>query len=399
MVYDRSLYSRTCSRRRLLKGVAGSAVCGVLGGMRPSLAQGRAVRIGVLLPLTGDAEGISAQMWAGVEAGIAQLNATGGVLGRRVEAVYRDSEAHPNNLAQHCLELVDTEQVVAMIGPFIAASRKFASRHLAELGIPLVNATNHEGRFCHPNLFTLGPTPAQDVAPLVAHVDGGTGRNYFLVGSYPSWQNSMFRQSRFRIADHGGHVLGQALTDVGETDFEPILKWISHTDAEVVLFCIPRMNGPLFIQQANRMGLLERLTFAWIGFNEMHHEVLATMERERVITCSSFVMSDETPEVRDFVGRVQKSRSATFPVTYYAHNHASAVVALGEAWTKAGEVSGTAALETLSGLSFSGANGAITIDAESHHCSLNLSIARGSAEHLKIIKRLGSVGAEAGCTL
>lgn len=172
-----------------------------------------------------------------------------------------------------------------------------------------------------------------------------------------------------------------------------------HTDAEVVLFCIPRTNGPLFIQQANRMGLLERLTFSWIGFNEMHHEVLATMERERVITCSSFVMSDETPEVRDFVGRVQKSRSATFPVTYYAHNHASAVVALGEAWTKAGEVSGTAALETLPGLSFSGANGAITIDAESHHCSLNLSIARGSAEHLKIIKRLGSVGAEAGCTL
>ena len=94
MVYDRSLYSRTCSRRRLLKGVAGSAACAVLGGMRPSLAQGGAVRIGVLLPLTGDAEGISAQMWAGVEAGIAQLNATGGVLGRRVEAVYRDSETH-----------------------------------------------------------------------------------------------------------------------------------------------------------------------------------------------------------------------------------------------------------------------------------------------------------------
>jgi hypothetical protein len=74
MVYDRSLYSRTCSRRCLLKGVAGSAACAVLGGMRPSLAQGGAVRIGVLLPLTGDAEGISAQMWAGVEAGIASAS-------------------------------------------------------------------------------------------------------------------------------------------------------------------------------------------------------------------------------------------------------------------------------------------------------------------------------------
>lgn len=382
----------------MLKVLGSSAVCSLFGKTTGSLANTDLVRIGVLLPMTGDASEITTQMRAGVDAGIEKLNASGGVLGRYVEAVYKDSEGHPNNLAKLCTELVRDEQVSGVIGPFIAAGRKFASRYLADLATPLINATNHEGRYCHPNLFTLGPTPAQDVQPLIDYVDGGAGRNYFLVGSYPSWQNSMFRQSRFHIQPHNGHVLGQALTDVGEEQFEPVLEWISHTGAEVVLFCIPRVNGPLFIRQANKMGLLKRLTFAWIGFNETHHQALVAEERERIVTCSSFVMSDDRPEAMEFVARVQNSRGARFPVTYYAHNHASAVAALGEAWEKAGEVSGRAALETLPGLDFQGATGAETIDVKSHHSSLNLVIAKGSAEHLNVVQRLGSVEAKAGCT-
>ena len=391
--------SHQFNRRAVLQGAAASAACVALSRKAPALAQSGAVRIGVLLPLTGEADVIAAQTSAGIQAGVEKLNADGGVLGRSVEAVYRDSEGHPNNLAQHCRDLVKNEGVVGVIGPFIAAGRKFAARHVSELGVPLVSATNHEGGFCHPNLFTLGPTPAQDVSPLIEYVDGGAGRNYFLVGSYPSWQNSMFRQSRFRIGDQGGHVLGQALTDVGEMQFEPVLRWIADTDTDVVLYCVPRSNGPLFIKRAKQMGLLGRLTFAWIGFNETHHAVLSSEERERVVTCSSFVMSDRTTGVREFVERVQRVHGADFPVTYYAHNHSSAVAALGEAWIQAGEASGYAAIATLPGLSFNGANGSMTINAASHHSTLNLVIAKGGEKELEVVKRLGSVGAAAGCTV
>ncbi len=396
-MYSKLIKQKQYNRRKVLKALGCGAAYTLCGGSPVSLANAGPIRIGILLPITGDANEIATQMRAGVDAGIEKLNASGGVLGRTVEAVYKDSEAHPNNLAKLCTELVRGDQVSGVIGPFIAAGRKFASKHLTDLATPLISATNHEGRYCHPNLFTLGPTPAQDVQPLIDHVDGGVGKKYFFVGSYPSWQNSMFRQSRFQIQPHGGKVLGQALTDVGEKQFEPVLEWISRTDAEVVLFCIPRVNGPLFIRQANKMGLSKKLTFAWIGFNEIHHQSLAAEERERIVTCSSFVMSDDRPEAMEFVERVQNIRGEKFPVTYYAHNHASAVAALAEAWNKAGEVSGKAALEMLPGLSFQGATGAETIDAKSHHSSLNLVIARGSAKHLKVVTRIGSVEAKAGC--
>ena len=387
------------NRRNILKIMGSGAISTLAGGSISFASSNNPIRIGVLLPISGEANNILQQMKAGVDAGIDKLNATGGVLGRPVEAVYRDSEGQPNNLSKRCLELVRDEHVSGVIGPFIAAGRKFASRHLMNLSTPLISATNHEGRFCHSNFFTMGPTPAQDVGPLIDYVDEGIGKKYFLVGSYPSWQNSMFRQSRFYIYPTEGKVRGQALTDLGEQNFNPVLEWISQTDAEVILFCVPRKNGTLFIKQANKMGLLERLTFAWIGFNETHHHELSVAERERIITSSSFVMSDDRPEAKEFVERVQSIRGANFPVTYYAHNHASAVAALGKAWDKAGEVSGRAALKTLPGLKFKGATDIETIDPNSHHSSLNLVIARGGKENLKVVSRIGSIDAKAGCTI
>ncbi len=207
----------------------------------------------------------------------------------------------------------------------------------------------------------------------------------------------MFRQSRFQIMPHGGIVRGQALTDIGETKFEPILEWIKQTDTEVVLLCIPRANGPLFVKQANKLGLLNRLTFAWIGFNELHHQVLNSEERDKVITCSSFVMSDDKKEALKFIKQVKDKRGENFPVTYYAHNHASAIAALAKSWEIAGEVSGPAALKTLPGLKFQGATSIETIDSESNHSSLNMLIAQGSRDNLNIISRIGSVDANAGC--
>ena len=388
------------SRRKVLKSISFASFGLLSGGIsaRSFATDNNIVRIGILLPISGEANDILYQMEAGIQAGIDILNANGGILGRKVEAIYKDSEGHPNNLEKTCYDLVKKDKVSGIIGPFIAAGRKFASKHLINLDTPLISATNHEGRFCHPNYFSLGSTPKQDVKPLIDHLDKGKGRKYFIVGSYPSWQNSMFRQARFYIYPTEGKVRGQALTDLGEKKFQPILEWIAETDTEIILFCIPRNNGTLFLKQANDMGLLDRLDFAWIGFNELHHKALSIKERKKITTCSSFIMSDNRIEAQDFVSRVHKIKGNNFPVTYYAHNHANAVLALGESWNKAGEISGQIALKTLPGLSYkSVTNNVETIDIESNHSSLDLVIAKGGEKDLSIIKRIGSIKADPGC--
>jgi ABC-type branched-subunit amino acid transport system substrate-binding protein len=388
----------TATRRGVIKGLAamaGSLAPAMIGA--PAIAQSRAARIGVLLPITGGLDDQAVQMRLGVEAALAAVNAQGGVLGRTLEAAYRDSEGTPRNLEASCRELAVEERASAVVGPFIAAGRKFATRALAPLGVPLVSATNNEGAFCAPGFFSLGPTPNQDAFALVNHLDGGAGRSYFFVGSYSSWQHSMFRRTALRVGyHHGGTLLGWALTDIGEERFEPVVRWIADTGAEVVLFCVPRRAGAAFVRQARALGLLDRVTVGWIGFNEIHLQHLAAEEAASVVTASTFVSADREGGVPEFVARI-RALAGLAPVTYYAYSHYHAVVALAEAWRRTGEIGPQAAKAGLSGLRFGTATGPAEIDAQSHHTTFNVVIARGAGDRLEIVERLGPVAPEPGC--
>ena len=390
---------RPLTRRGFLKGLTALGAAASVGQGVPVLAQtAEAARIGVLLPFTGDVDGYARQMRMGIETAVAEINDAGGVLGRPLETAYRDSETTPSVLPGHCREFVQDWGAAAVIGPWAAAGRRYAARALAKLDVPLLNATNHEGGFCNPALFSLGPTMAHDSQPLVRYLDAaGAGKKYFLLGSYPSWQNSMFRRMRFTIGPLGGHVQGQALTDYGERNFRPVIRWIQESGAEVVMFCVTRHHGREFIHQAGEMGLLDQVMVGWIGFNETLAEGLNADELARIVTTTPFVASDTDGGVPAFVAGVRQSHGSEVPVSYMALTHYNAVKALQAAWNRAGDVSPAAAMRELRGLEFSSPTGPVAIDPATQHAAMQVMVAGGANGGLKVIERLGHVDATPGC--
>ena len=390
---------RPITRRSLLTGLTALGAAASLGQGVSVLAQtDEAVRIGVLLPLTGDVDSYARQMRIGIETAVAEINDAGGVLGRRLETAYRDSETTPSVLPGHCRELVADWGAAAIIGPWAAAGRRYAARALAKFNVPLLNATNHEGGFCNPALFSLGPTMAHDSQPLVRYLDAsGAGKKYFLLGSYPSWQNSMFRRLRFTIGPLGGHVQGQALTDYGERNFRPVIRWIQESGAEVVMFCVTRHHGREFIHQAREMGLLEQVTIGWIGFNETLTDGLGADELARIVTTTPFVASDPEGGVPAFVAGVRRLHGSEVPVGYMALTHYNAVKALQAAWNQAGDLGAAAAMNNLRGLGFVSPTGPVTIDAGTQHAAMQVMVARGVNGGLAVVERLGNVAATPGC--
>ena len=387
------------TRRGFLRGLTALGAAASLGRGVPVLAQtAESVRLGVLLPLTGDADSYAQQMRVGIETAVADVNDAGGVLGRPLETAYRDSETTPNVLPGHCRELVNDWGAAAIIGPWAAAGRRYAARALAGFNVPLLNGTNHEGGFCNPALFSLGPTMAHDSKPLVRYLDAaGAGKKYFLLGSYPSWQNSMFRRLRFTIGPLGGHVQGQALTDSGERNFRPVIRWIQESGAEVVMFCVTRHHGREFIHQARDMGLLDQVTIGWIGFNETLADGLDADELARIVTTTPFVASDPEAGVPAFVARVRQLHGAEVPVSYMALTHYNAVKALQAAWNQAGDIGAAAAMRNLRGLDFASPTGPVSIDAGTQHAAMPVMVARGMDGGLDVVERLGTIAATPGC--
>ena len=391
---------RLIKRRDALKWLAASGATAFVGRSLPIRAQSKTARIGVLVPLSGDVDAYARQMRIGIETAVTEINGTGGVLGRSIAVEYRDSETAPAVLPDRCKELIDDWGAIAIVGPFVSAGRKYAARFLADRKIPLVNASNHEGGFCSPVLFSVGPTTDHDGHALVRYLDEEEQiKDYFMLGSYPSWQNTMFRQLRFPMYQRGDHVHGQALTATGEQQFRPIIRWIQETKTASVLFCVMRSHGQEFLRQAKELGLLKKITVGWIGFNDTLVNGLAPEELQRIVTTSPFVASDTEGGVPDFVARVRSQHGPEAPVGYHAFTHYNAIKALKAAWDRSGEVSAQAAITGLRGLTFDSPTGLVSIDPDSQHATMNIVVARGSKDGLQVVKRLGAIVPAPGCSI
>src|SRR5262249_23481186 len=78
------------------------------------------IRIGFPLPLTGPFAAIASDMKQGAELGVDELNAKGGILGRKVELLVRDDQLKPQVGAQRTQELIEKENCQFIVGGLAA---------------------------------------------------------------------------------------------------------------------------------------------------------------------------------------------------------------------------------------------------------------------------------------
>lgn len=106
------------SRRSLLAGSAALAVAGV---PRRVAAQAAPIRLGTLTPLTGAGGSYGPSMRKAMEWVAVEVNAAGGVLGRKIELVSEDDQTNPEAAVRAARKLVDVDKVAAIMGTWASA--------------------------------------------------------------------------------------------------------------------------------------------------------------------------------------------------------------------------------------------------------------------------------------
>jgi branched-chain amino acid transport system substrate-binding protein len=100
---------------RLLAAAAAAAVA----TLTPAMAQQNApLKIGVPLPLTGALAGGCAQILWGVQYAADEVNAAGGLFGRKIELIVEDTKGEPNTSAGIAAKLATQDKVDAVVGGF-----------------------------------------------------------------------------------------------------------------------------------------------------------------------------------------------------------------------------------------------------------------------------------------
>ena len=97
------------------------------------------IKIGVSGPYTGGSSPMGASMRDGVRLATAEINAKGGILGRKIELVERDDEAKNERGVQVSQELINKEKVVATLGYINTGVSLASQRFYQEARIPVIN--------------------------------------------------------------------------------------------------------------------------------------------------------------------------------------------------------------------------------------------------------------------
>ncbi|MBX9869918.1 MAG: ABC transporter substrate-binding protein [Burkholderiaceae bacterium] len=97
------------------------------------------IKIGVSGPFTGGSSSMGVSMRDGVKLAVAEINKSGGVMGRQLELVERDDEAKNERGVQIAQELINKEKVVATVGFINTGVALAAQRFYQEAKIPVMN--------------------------------------------------------------------------------------------------------------------------------------------------------------------------------------------------------------------------------------------------------------------
>src|SRR5207247_11225636 len=215
-------------RRKFRKRLALSAAlasAGIAAGTHAIAAD--TIKVGVLHSLSGTMA-ISETVLKDVTLmAIDEINAKGGVNGKKLEAVVVDPASNWPLFAEKARQLLTQDKVVAGFGCWTSVSRKSVLPVFEELNGLLFYPVQYEGEEISKNVFYTGAAPNQQAIPATEYLmskDGGGAKRFVLLGTdyvYPRTTNKILRAflKSKGIADKD---IDEVYTPFGHADYQTI---------------------------------------------------------------------------------------------------------------------------------------------------------------------------------
>lgn len=227
------------SRRQVLTGSALGAVSLAAGVASPAIAANEPIRIGFLPALTGPSSSTGVGINRGTILAVDEINAAGGIDGRKIELIVRDTQSDPTKAVNAVAELTHRQKVQVVWGPLNSGEALAATPLIARDNVPQIHPCWVDTLIDvkkYPKAFRNAPTNTQvggaanhyvvDVLKLkkVAVISDTTGYGTASVETYVP----MLKAKGATVA-YQGHV------DAANPDLKPELLRMRDGGAEAIM--------------------------------------------------------------------------------------------------------------------------------------------------------------------
>jgi len=241
---------------------AALALSGLAVGTQVQAAEGT-IKVGVLHSLSGTMA-ISETVLKDVTLmAIDEINAKGGVLGKKLEAVVVDPASNWPLFAEKARQLISQDKVAVVFGCWTSVSRKSVLPVFEELNGLLFYPVQYEGEELSKNVFYTGAAPNQQAIPAVEYLmskEGGGAKRWVLLGTdyvYPRTTNKILR-AFLKSKGVKDTDIDEKYTPFGHSDYQTIVADIKKFSAGGKTAVVSTINGDSnvpFYKELGNQGL------------------------------------------------------------------------------------------------------------------------------------------------
>jgi urea transport system substrate-binding protein len=327
------------------------------------------IRVGVLHSKSGTMAISEVPVVEATLMAIEEVNAAGGVLGRRLEAVVVDGQSDWDVFAKEAEFLLTDRKVAVVFGCWTSASRKTVKPVFEKHDGLLFYPVQYEGIEQSPNIVYTGAAPNQQIIPAVSWAHNTLGkRRFFLVGSdyvFPRSANAIIRDY---VTALGAEIVGEEYVPLGSRDVAHVITAIQDSKPDVILNTINGDSNIPFFQALRAAGIrpAELPTFSFsIAEPELQSLDLKSMVGD--YAAWNYFQAIDSPQNARFVAEFRKRYGADRVVS----DPLEAAYFGVHLWAKAAQDAGSIApgdvTRAVRDLSYDAPGGMVYVDNENLH--------------------------------
>jgi branched-chain amino acid transport system substrate-binding protein len=269
----------------------------------PALAQ-QTIKIGFFAPITGPVAADGASAKQSVELAVKDVNAAGGIKGKKIELIVYDDRLNPQEAVAIASKLIEKDQVVGVVSGSYSGPTRVTAPIFAKAGMPMV-----AGYAVHPDVTKAGESNFRN--GFLGEVEGGAAGEYavkVLKSKSPAvinMDNDFGREISAgfikRAEKLGAKVVVQQVYKYpGEKDFRPFLTRIKDAKPDLIFAAGYYDVAALIVRQAKELGLTVPI-LAEEGFDSPKFIELAGKDAEGVIIATNLDRDDPRPVVQNYL--------------------------------------------------------------------------------------------------
>jgi branched-chain amino acid transport system substrate-binding protein len=338
-----------------------------------SWGEKKTVKLGFVADITGPGFLIALSQKNALELGLEEMNSSGGLLGRRVELIMRDSQMKPELGARLTQELILKDKVDFLFGPTSPSVALAVSQVCKEqkklLYLHSANIERLTTELGHRYVFSVIPNTFMEGQAVAAFLAKRGFKKIMIIGpdlEYGRSQAGAFKKKITEI-NPATTIVKELWPRIGEPDYTPHIATILAAKPDIV--CSFLWGGDLaaFIRQATPHQFFQKVPF--IGL--LDYDLLKGLGNEMVPGVYGFDRAPfyalNTPQAKAFIERY-KTRTGEYPSSWSILAY-DGLMALRKAVEKAKSLETEKLIEVLEGGSWDSLRGPLQLRPQDHQAS------------------------------